>query len=353
MTKSATRFETISKVVLIIISISLGVFLISLGDKVLGDVTKLFKSPSVNEFLEKDSMDYVSKQIKNIESNLEKLTEGKERLSSALQSANSNYQSEKESFDAWIKTRKALDSPEQDKEVLSRTKKLDEVRSIRDQWGSKLSESISSINQAKSDQSKLERKKQGFNTQAFEKYQEELRWYTLKIFLIRLLFALPILLLGVYLVIKFRKSKYNAFVWGYALFSLYVFFIGLVPYLPSYGGYVRYIVGIILTIIIGYYVIKQLTAYTERKKAELSKSTQERGREIAYNTAAKAFEAHTCPSCERNFLVIQSSTDKEPNYCIHCGLKLFGKCSKCGQRNFVHFPFCSACGSAITIDKTV
>jgi hypothetical protein len=353
MTKSATRFETISKIVLVIISVSLGIFLISLGNKILGDVTKLYKSPSVSEFLEKDSMDYVSKQIANSELNLEKLNERKEHLSSALESANSNYQSEKESFDAWIKTRKTLGSPEQDKDVLTRTKKLDELRLIRDEWSSRLSENISSINQTKSDRSKLEKEKQSFDAQALEKYEEELRWYTLKIFLIRLLFALPILLLGVFLFMKFRKSKYNAFVWGYALFSLYVFFIGLVPYLPSYGGYVRYIVGVILTIILGYYVIKQLTAYTERKKAELSKSTQERGREIAYNTAAKAFETHTCPSCERNFLVIQSSTDKEPNFCIHCGLKLFGKCSKCGQRNFIHFPFCSACGSSITIDITV
>lgn len=351
MAKSSTRFETISKAVLIVISVSLGIFLISLGNKVLGDITKLFKSPSESEFLQRDSIEYVSGQISALESKLENLNEGKERLNNALQSANSNYQSGKESFDAWVKTRKALGSPEQDKEVLARTKQLDEVRLVRDQWNAKLSETISIINQTKSEQSKLERRRQAYHAQAYEQYQNELRWYTLKIFLIRLLFALPILSIGVYLVIKFRKSKYNAFVWGYALFSLYVFFVGLVPYLPSYGGYVRYIVGIILTIILEYYVIKQLAIYTERKKAELSKSTQERAKEIVYDTAAKAFETHTCPSCERNFLVIQTSTDKEPNYCIHCGLKLFGKCEKCGQRNFIHFPFCSACGAAITIDK--
>ncbi|OGP88939.1 MAG: hypothetical protein A2031_03435 [Deltaproteobacteria bacterium RBG_19FT_COMBO_43_11] len=353
MAKSATQFETISKFVLIIITVTLGIFLSSLGDKFLGDITKIFKAPAEKEFLSKEALDSITKKIDDTKLEINNLNEEKDRLSRTLLSANANYKSEKELFDAWIKTRKTLGSPGQDTQVLARIKIMDEMRMIRDKWNAKLTEINLLIDKARIDQAKLEQNKQDLHKKANDKYRQALRWYTLKIFLLRLLFALPILILGVYLVMKFRKSKYNALVWGYALFALYVFFIGLVPYLPSYGGYVRYSVGIIITVVIGYYVIKQLSAYTERKREELSKSTQERAKEIKYDTAAKAFLAQTCPSCERNFIIVQNTTDKDPNFCIHCGLKLFGKCSKCNQRNFVHFPFCSACGAEISIDKTV
>jgi hypothetical protein len=168
------------------------------------------------------------------------------------------------------------------------------------------------------------------------------------VFLIRLLIAFPILGIAVYIFPRFRQGKYRAFVWGYALFAIYIFFVGLVPYLPSYGGYVRYIVGILLTVFIGHRLIRQVGAYAERKKAELGRSAGERARGIAYETAVKALASHTCPSCERDFLITQNLADKAPNYCIHCGLQLFRECGRCAQRNFAHFRFCSACGSGLS-----
>lgn len=353
MTKSSTNYENISRIVLAVISLSLSLFLISLGDKILSDITKIYTLPEEQEYISKDSLKIVISEIKNVNAKIDGLTESKERYEKAYESASAIYQSEKESFDAWIKTRKTIGSPEQDKDVLSRTHKLDELRLVRDQWLARSSESDLSINQLKGEKKLLVKSEDIIKNAGNEKYESELKSYTLKVFFIRLLFALPILAIGIFLVVKFRKSKYNSFVWGYSLFSLYIFFIGLVPYLPSYGGYVRYIVGITLTIFIGYYVIKQLSLYTERKKQELSKSTEERSKEIVYTIAAKAFESQTCPSCERKYNIVINATDKSPNYCIHCGLKLFGKCTKCDQRNFVHFPYCSSCGSSISIDKTV
>ncbi len=353
MTKSSTNYENISRIVLAVISLSLSLFLISLGDKILSDITKIYTLPEEQEYISKDSLKIVISEIKNVNAKIDGLTESKERYEKAYESASSIYQSEKESFDAWIKARKTIGSPEQDKDVLSRTHKLDELRLVRDQWLARSSESDLSINQLKGEKKLLVKSEDIIKNAGNEKYESELKSYTLKVFFIRLLFALPILAIGIFLVVKFRKSKYNSFVWGYSLFSLYIFFIGLVPYLPSYGGYVRYIVGITLTIFIGYYVIKQLSLYTERKKQELSKSTEERSKEIVYTIAAKAFDSQTCPSCERKYNIVINATEKSPNYCIHCGLKLFGKCTKCDQRNFVHFPYCSSCGSSISIDKTV
>lgn len=353
MTKASTKYENISKIILGVISLCLSIFLISLGDKILSDITKVYMSPDRFEYISKDALKKVTNDIKEIENRIEGLNESKDSYDKAYESAGAIYQSEKESFDAWIRTRKTIGSPEQDKDVISRTHKLDELRLVRDQWLARSTETEVAINQLINHKKKISKHEENIREIGNQRYENDYKSYTLKIFFIRLLFALPILAIGIFLVIKFRKSKYNSFVWGYSLFSLYIFFIGLVPYLPSYGGYVRYIVGIILTIFIGYYVIKQLSLYTERKKMELSKSTEERSKEIVYDTAAKAFESHTCPSCERKFDIVVNSTDKYPNYCIHCGLKLFGKCSKCDQRNFVHFPYCSSCGSTISIEKTV
>jgi hypothetical protein len=341
---SNQRVDTFEKLVHLFIALILAGFLSALGNKVLNDLDRWYTAPIYTNYFDTTPASKINKDLALLNFNENRIGEKIAQMESGYNISLRIYNSEKESFDNWIKTRKTIGNPEQDSEIMNRLKKLDGLNGVKSSWQKNIDSFLDSLRliQASKRQSTGELDK--LKESATEKYNSDLRSYNLKIFLLRLIFSLPILVLGIFLFIKFRNNKYKAFIWGIIFFSLYVFFVGLVPYLPSYGGYVRYIVGIIVTIIIGYYLIQQIALYYERKNIELQKSMEERRDKIQYETAIKSYRLHTCPSCERDFYLTKD-TDNKPNFCIHCGLLLFENCTNCGHRNYAHFEFCSSCGS--------
>jgi hypothetical protein len=121
-----------------------------------------------------------------------------------------------------------------------------------------------------------------------------------------------------------------------------VFFVELVPYLPSYGGYVRYAVGIVLTIGAGHFLIKNMRSYLARRQVAEAQAEQERRRHVSHEEAFKKVAAKLCPGCDRP---TATTGDAEANFCIHCGMTLYDHCKACNTRKMAFFRFCMTCGT--------
>jgi len=358
MELNSKKLERTSRIVYYSISTVLCIFLILLSNRIIGDLDSATKRPYPDDFENKMLLAALEKDIDKQNAELEVLISQKETIQKTIATAKENYANEKQSFDNWLQTRKTLGSPDKDQEVVARAKKLDELSKIEQEWRTKLDTLQTQIDTPQKKKQEIQKYIDKEQDVAYEKYEKALKKYDLKVFLIRLIFVAPILALGIFFFIRYRRHKFYPLFFGFTLFSLYAFFFGLVPYLPSYGGYVRYSVGVLLTVGLGYYAIKRIRQFIEQKQAELKISTQERAKNIQTITAEKALINHFCPSCGKDFMLRKwefpaANTPETDIYkfvttfCRHCGLELFKNCSNCGTKNFAHLLFCSSCGTKI------
>lgn len=169
----------------------------------------------------------------------------------------------------------------------------------------------------------------------------------LKAFIIRLAFVLPLLGIAVFLFKRYRDSSYWPFVYGWGYFSLYAFFIELVPYFPNYGGYVRSIVGIVACFLVGRFLINKLQDYLEKKR-EMEQRDEESRRSSLQNNERNleaSFEKihkGVCPSCDRKF------ANPDNKYCVYCGLCIKRECSSCHTLQTSFNQYCLQCGEKNT-----
>lgn len=126
-----------------------------------------------------------------------------------------------------------------------------------------------------------------------------------------------------------------------------MFFVELVPYLPNYGGYVRYGMGIIVTVVIGKYAIGAMSAYLERKRVEEALSSNEHQQHMDYDEAHVKIGKGICPSCERSLGFNNTDLD----FCPHCGIHLFEYCSNCTTRKSTFNHYCFKCGLASRTER--
>ena len=357
MEPNAKKIKRTSLFINAIVAIALAVFLIGLGMKVVNDLDSTFTRPVYTDFCETDEPNSILTQIRSLEKSVQLLNAEKENLSKTVASIRVNIESEQTSFDNWLKTRDIIGEPSEDNEVIAKVNKLDELQKVELSWMAKVQEKEKQISEFSRQMTELRTEQYKIDQVIKKEFDAAYHSYSIKVFLVRLLFVLPILALGVYFFFKKRRSRYRAMYMGFTLFSLYAFFIGLVPYFPSFGAYIRNGVGIILTLGIGYYAIKYLKNYSDRKRAELQLSSQDRAKKLKTEVIEKSYDKHNCPSCGKDFLLKEweiTSGDSSPHsaqFCQYCGLELMKDCGNCGQTNYAYLSYCSSCGVSTQSDK--
>jgi len=321
-----------------LIAVLFAYFLIGLGGAIVGDLPQIEGRLSPDDFIDQAAKAPFTARLKALE---QEETATRERLEQAkllLQTVQTDRQSARQAFDAWVTTRQATQRADQDREVIERTAQLELLRKKeRDRLAAieGIEKQLLDTTQAKAQVNRSLADLESAATAKFEAGQQALER---RVFLYRLTFVLPLLGASLYLFVKHRRQSYWPFVWGFIFFSMFAFFVELVPYLPSYGGYVRYTVGVIITLVAGRYAIAALQRYMAQQRELESQPDRQRKQDIEYDLALTRIGKGICPSCERPI------TPASDNFCQHCGIELFDHCEACNTRKVAFSKFCFHCG---------
>ena len=317
-------------------------FLIGLGGTVVGDLPKVEKRLSLDDFMDSGATGKLHSAIKNAELAGQNAENALQQAQLKRRTAQADSSAARETFNNWLSTRQATQLAAQDTELVARTQALDLLKDKERAAGvaveAQQQAALDSRQAAERERRQLEQLEQG----AQQQLNAEYRRVELRVFGYRLALTLPLLVIAGWLFVKKRKGTYWPFVWGFIIFAGFAFFVELVPYLPSYGGYVRYIVGIAVTALVGRQAIVSLNRYLEKQKLAEQLPDAQRREELSYDTALTRLSKGVCPGCERPVDLKNPGID----YCPHCGIGLFDHYLKCITRQSAFAKFCHACGGA-------
>lgn len=316
-------------------------FLIGLGSLVVGDLPQVEHRYSLDQFLDTNQARPAAEVLREIRREQADSRRRTEQDQLALAAARSASEAAQETFANWLKTRDATQRVDQDPGLIARTQQLDTLKSAERAIEERLEERASAQLALSEREDAQERVDTELRASAQAKLDAAEREQELRVFGYRLALTLPLLALAGWLLLKRRRTRNWPFVWGFAFASAFAFFVELVPYLPSYGGYVRYGVGVILTLFVGRAAINALHTYNERQKVAEARPNEERRTEIATDQALLRLAKKVCPGCERPI----DLTNPEANFCPNCGIGVFERCAACTHRKSTFERFCYACGT--------
>ncbi|MET0542865.1 MAG: serine endopeptidase [Variovorax sp.] len=342
MSKSLRLSEKWFRRGLWVVALVFASFLIGLGGTLVGDLPQVEHQRTIDDFIDKGAAEPLraaaKEALRSGEQARRDLAQAELKLQAAAQ-ANANA---RETFANWLATRRATQLPEQDAELLSRTRALDELKARVDVEQQKVDAQRQIELDARQNEDRAQQQIEVLERAAQLELDAEYRRVELRVFGYRLALTLPLLIVAGWLFAKKRRGTYWPFVWGFIFFALFAFFVELVPYLPSYGGYVRYIVGIVVTVLVGRYAILALNRYLARQKLAEAQPDQVRREELSYDTALGRLAKSVCPGCERPVDLKSTTID----FCPHCGIGLFDHCRACDTRKSAFSRFCHGCGTA-------
>ncbi|MCA0212062.1 MAG: zinc ribbon domain-containing protein [Proteobacteria bacterium] len=316
-------------------------FLIGLGGTVVGDLPKVEQRLELDDFLDRPAANKLRSDIQAAQRASEAAQAALEQARLKLQVARSDSNTARETFNHWLATRSATQRAEQDPELIARTRALDGLKQAERSAQAAVEQQQQAALDARQGETRARRELSVLESGARERLDAEQRKVELRVFLYRLALTLPLLVAAGWLFARKRKGTYWPFVWGFIFFAVFAFFVELVPYLPSYGGYVRYIVGIVVTVLVGRYAIVALNRYLEKQKLAEQLPDAQRREELSYDTALARLSKGVCPGCERPVDLKNESID----FCPHCGIGLHDHCGACNTRKSAFAKFCHACGA--------
>ena len=326
-----------------LIALLFAYFLIQVGSSLIADLPLLTKAPRQEQFVDRPRLEPLLSELKPLtqaRDNLQGRLEGVRRKEEEAREA---YATDKASFDNWRSARSATEQSSQNPEVIARVRQLDTQLDQQRRLSAERQGLERQLGDLQSRIDTPQRQVDQLQAEAQTRWQRARQRAEGRAFVIRLLFVGPVLALAIWQFRRFRGSDQWPFVWGFLLFGLFAFFFELVPYLPSFGAYIRYGVGALLTFLGGRALIRWLNAYLLRKQAEQAAPQQERQGQIRYESALQALGRNQCPSCERS---LSRSDAQLPNFCMHCGLQIQRDCPRCNHHHLSFFPYCPSCGLA-------
>ncbi|MAJ10650.1 hypothetical protein [Ponticaulis sp.] len=347
MTENSRRPQQIYSVVMWLISIVFAGCLIGLGSLVIRDLPTITDQRSIDSFIDREEKAELDAELATVDTAINDAVIAVEDHQTRVEIAETELASATDALNAWFDNRTVTEAFDQNPEVAARTLNLEVVRDRLANVQIEQAALERDVSQLRRERVDVQQRLGRLRLEAQPEYDAYFTGVETRVFLYRLMLTLPLLLISGYLVVKHRKGNYWPLCRGFMIFSAFAFFVELVPYLPSYGGYVRYGVGVIIAIAVGHFTILGMKAYLQRQKAAEKRSEPERRKAIPNELALKKLSSGVCPGCDRSVSVSMSSGS---DFCPHCGLRIKADCGGCGEHKLVFYQYCKTCGHDCTHD---
>lgn len=316
-------------------------FLIGLGGKLVDDLWGVEAPLTLEQFIDPVRGPAVRQAAEAADKAMRSALDERDQARQKHEVARANSRLAQQSFGNWLSTRHATARPGQDAELVTRTRELDSIKAAERGALARVEAQEQALLDARQASARAADAQASLERPAQAALASATRARDLRIFLYRLALTLPLLVLAGWLFAKKRQTASWPFVWGFIFFALFAFFVELVPYMPSYGGYVRYVVGLVVTVLAGRFSIAALQRYLARQKLSEALPDAQRRETLRYDLVYTRLAKSVCPGCERPVDLNNPAID----FCPHCGIGLFEGCAKCHTRKSAFARFCFACGT--------